>query len=163
MQEAQYAPRRVTEQQWNASTGRRADARSFHCSIAIVVGDVLGTRQIRRAQIAQRHEDGVGVERDFAQGVGVGNLVAWGPLRFENRDSTGEVVSSYEGDIGIEEFGKNLTDPVQNLLSVRRGCRHEFFGHLSDQFIESALVQQVTFAGGERRDVAEQTAEGLGE
>ena len=163
VEEPEDAPRRVTEQERHRGTGGRRDAAALHRAVAVVVVHVLGTGQVRRAQVAQRHEDRVGVEGDLTEGVGVGDVVARRPLGLEDRQSPHEVVAADEGDVGLEEFGKDLTDPVEDLLAIRGRGRHEFFGHLSDQFVETTLVQQETLARRERRDVAEEDAEGLRE
>ncbi len=46
---------------------------------------------------------------------------------------------------------------------VVRGRRHESLRHLADELVQTTLVQQDAFTRGERRDLAEDAAEGSGE
>ena len=99
----------------------------------------------------------------LAQRIGIRDVIARRPLRFEHGKSAYVVIATDEGHVGFKEFCKNLTDPLEDLLTILRRCRHEFFCNLSDQFVESTLVQQKSLARRQGRHVAEQRAEGLRE
>ena len=164
VEEAQHAPGRLGQEERHAGAADPLrHAREPFCTRSMYSsGWYVHAGKVGLAEVLGGGEDGVGVERHLAEGIRVG-MSRGRPLGLEDAQTPLVVVAPEKGHVGPEELGQHPGRPGQHLLAGARRRRHEPFGHLTDQLVQTPLVQQRALPRGQRHGVAQEPAEGLGE